>query len=122
MVDDSKGKKGALHWDQVALAIVGFTSFVLGVSVHSDRSNLAVVLVAFGLLLMLLAALLPRLQSATAKFGGAEFSLNLLPPNPSVSDRVLQQAMPSDAPGASAKDLRNAPAPPSGASGFSQAI
>jgi uncharacterized membrane protein YidH (DUF202 family) len=54
---------GKQRWglDQLALAVAGVAAFVLGTSVHRDRSNLAVALVGCGVLLLLLAALLPRL-------------------------------------------------------------
>jgi hypothetical protein len=117
------GARRGLRGDQVALAVVGLAAFVLGVSVHRDRANLAVALVAFGVLLMLLAAVLPRLQSISGSVAGTEFSLSLLPPTPSVSDRVLVQAPAAGiAPGMGPQDLRGAAAFTSGLAGFGEAI
>jgi hypothetical protein len=111
------------NWDQVGLAVAGVAAFVLGTSIHSDRSNLAVALVGLGVLLLLIAALLPRLQSISGKVAGTEFSVSLLPPNPAVSDQVLvQPAAAGTPPGTGSQDLRGAAAPTSGFSGFGEAI
>jgi hypothetical protein len=109
-------------WDRLMLVAAGLAAFVLGTSVHSDRSNLAVALVGCGVLLLLLAALLPRLQSISGKLPGAEFSLGLLPPSPSVSDQVLVRPLGEPGPGSRSEDLRGAAPFASGASGFGQAI
>jgi hypothetical protein len=107
-------------WDRLILVVAGIAAFVLGTSVHRDRSNLAVALVGCGVLLLLLAALLPRLQSISGKVPGAEFALGLLPPSPSVSDQVLVRPG-AGVPGAG-HDLRGAAPSGSGSSGFGQAL
>jgi hypothetical protein len=111
-----------MRWDQAGLAVAGIAAFVLGTSVHRDRSNLAVALVALGAFLLLIAALLPRLQSLSGKVAGTEFSVSLLPPTSAVSDRVLVQS--TGAPGAAGgHDLRGgATVAATGLSGFGEAI
>jgi hypothetical protein len=106
-------------WDRLILVVAGIAAFVLGTSVHRDRSNLAVALVGCGVLLLLLAAL-PRLQTISGRFLGAELALGLLPPSPSVSDQVLVRPI-AGGPGAG-HDLRGAAPSGSGFSGFGQAI
>jgi hypothetical protein len=102
------------------MAAVGTVAFALGASIHRDRSALAVALVGLGVMLIVLAAVLPSLESFTAKFGGSELSLvRRLPPIPSVSDDVLQQ--PGPGPGQSG-DLRGAAVLTSGLRGFGEAI
>jgi hypothetical protein len=86
-------------------------------SAHTRR--LAVALVGCGVLLLLLAAL-PRLQTISGRFLGAELALGLLPPSPSVSDQVLVRPI-AGGPGAG-HDLRGAAPSGSGFSGFGQAI
>jgi hypothetical protein len=107
-------------WDRLLLVAAGLAAFVLGTSVHRDRSNLAVALVGCGVLLLLFAALLPRLQSISGRVPGLEFALGLLPPSPSVSDQVLVRPA-AGGPGAG-HDVRGAAPSGSGSSGFGQAI
>jgi hypothetical protein len=108
--------------DQLALAVAGVVAFLLGTGVHRDRSDVAVALVGCGVALLLLAALLPRLQSISIKGAGAEVALGLLPPAPSVSDQVLVRPAAGAAPGAPPEDLRGAAPFRSGALGFGEAI
>jgi hypothetical protein len=103
--------------DQFTLIAFGAGVFVLGAIVNRDRSNLAVTLVALGVLLIVLATLLPRLKSISANLPGlGEISANLLPPAPSVSDRAL---VPSDFP---AGDLRGTSPYTSNAPDFQKAV
>lgn len=75
------------------LAAFGATVVILGATVDRGQGNLAVTLVGLGVLLIVLTALLPRLQSFSAKLPGlGEISANLVPPSPSVSDRGLAPA------------------------------
>jgi hypothetical protein len=101
------------------LAATGAVAFVLGVTVHSDHDNLAMTLVGVGALLVVLAALLPRLQTLSGKVGGVEWSVGLIPPPVVTDDREIAAAAPDGLPRV---DLRSAGAPPSGSAGFADAI
>src|SRR5438045_3452246 len=91
--------------------------FIFGAVVNRDRSNPAVTLVALGVLLVVLATLLPRLKSISAKLPGVgEISADLLPPASAVSDQALTQ------PGSPAADLRGADPYDSRKGAFQQAV
>jgi hypothetical protein len=101
------------------LAATGAVAFVLGVTVHSDHDNLAMTLVGVGALLVVIAVLLPRLQTLSGKVGGVEWTVGLTPPPTVTDDRNIAAARPDGLPQA---DLRSAGAPPSGSAGFAEAI
>jgi uncharacterized membrane protein YoaK (UPF0700 family) len=66
--------------EQLTLAVLGIAVFTLGATVNRDRSNLAVTLVALGVLLVFLATLLPRLKTITAKLpGDVEMRMSRVP-------------------------------------------
>lgn len=103
--------------EQLTLAVLGIVVFTLGATVNRDRSNLAVTLVALGVLLFFLAMLLPRLKTITAKLpGDVEISADLLPPSSAVSDQALTQ------PGSPAADLRGADPYDSRKAAFQEAV
>lgn len=111
--------KARTRWnvEQFTLVALGIAVFILGATVNRDRSNLAVTLVGLGVLLIVLAALLPRLKSISAKLPGiGEISADLLPPAPSVSDRAL---VPSSSAGG---DLRGASPYTSNAPDFEKVV
>jgi hypothetical protein len=115
-----RGRKA--RWDQLALALAGAAAFVMGATVHADRASLAVALVGIGAGLLLLAALLPRLQQISAKVAGSEFSLSLLPQARAVSDQILVQRPAGGPVGTSQQDLRGTATFASGLAGFGEAI
>lgn len=102
---------------QSALAAFGACVVIVGATVDRDRANLALALVGFGVLLVVLAVLLPRLESISAKLPGiGEVSANLTPAATSVSDRALAPA------GRPERDLRGTSPYTSNADDFRQAI
>jgi hypothetical protein len=115
---DPQPASGQRSGEQWALAVFGVISFVLGVSVHRDRQNLAVVLVGVGVLLLVIATLLPRIATLSGKVGGVEFAVGLVPSPTVTTDQSLANAKPPSGP----VDLRSAGAPPSGSAGFADAI
>src|ERR1700720_1808737 len=79
--------------EAAALGLVGAAMVLAGTLVNGDRAHLAVTLVALGVLLIVRAAVLPRLQSFSAKLPGlGEISASLMPPSTSVSDGALAPA------------------------------
>ena len=108
-----------IRWniEQFVLALLGPVVFILGVTVHRDRPNLAVVLVVLGVVMLVLATLLPRLKSLSANVPGfGEISVDLLPATSAVSDQAL-----ADPTGPMA-DLRGADPYDSRKSAFQQAV
>jgi hypothetical protein len=75
--EDGSDNQYSKRWrlDQIALLLAGVLSFALGATVHEDRSNLAIVLVGLGGLLIVVATLLPRLQSLSGKVAGSSSPL-----------------------------------------------
>jgi hypothetical protein len=103
--------------EQLTLAVFGIMVFSLGATVNRDRSNLAVTLVALGVVLVFLATLLPRLKTISAKLSGiGEITADLLPPSSAVSDQALTQ------PGSPAGDLRGADPYDSRKAAFQEAV
>jgi hypothetical protein len=121
MTASGSGTKNAhaFRLDQWMLAATGAVAFALGVTVHSKRDNLAMTLVGVGALLVVIAVLLPRLQTLSGKVGGVEWSVGLIPPPTVTDDRDLATATPN---GLAPMDLRSAGAPASGSAGFADAI
>ena len=103
--------------EQLTLAVLGIVVFTLGATINRDRSNLAVTLVALGVLLVFVATLLPRLKKISAKLpGDVEISADLLPPSSAVSDQPLTQ------PDSTAGDLRGADPYDSRKAAFQEAV
>lgn len=103
--------------EQLTLAVLGIVVFTLGATINRDRSNLAVTLVALGVLLVFLATLLPRLKKISAKLpGDVEINADLLPPSSAVSDQPLTQ------PDSTAGDLRGADPYNSRKAAFQEAV
>jgi hypothetical protein len=121
MADADDGDRSTRRWrlDQLVLAAAGLAAFALGVSVHKDRGNLAVVLVGLGGVLLVLSTFLPRIQTLSGKIAGVEFSVGLVEQPTVTTDRGLAAA--SAGGGLPPTDLRGAGAPPSGAAGFADA-
>lgn len=82
---------------QSALGAFGPIIVLVGATLDRDRPNLAVTLAGLGGLLIVLAVLLPRLESFRAKLPGiGEIPASLTPAAASVSDRPLAPAGRSD--------------------------
>jgi hypothetical protein len=105
--------------DQWLLAVAGVVAFSLGATYHKDRGNLAVTLVGLGVLLVVVAVILPRLQKLSGKIGGVELAVSLIPPLAVETDRGLATAAVDGLP---PTDLRSAGVPASGPTGFAEAI
>jgi hypothetical protein len=127
------GGERELEWrfDQLGLALAGTVAFGLGAWVHRDRQNLAVALVGLGTLLLVLSALLPRLQSFSAKGGGLELAIGLVPRPAIETDHRIATARAGDVTARQVTaefrtdlrtDLRNAGAPLSGPAGFAESL
>jgi len=95
---------------RVSLAVCGVAAFVLGVTVHANREPLAVALVGLGAVLLLVAVLLPWLQSLDANIAGVSLSLKLKESVTGASDAGFQDTPAGDLRGAapfdSGADLR----------------
>lgn len=103
--------------EQYALAVCGVAVFVVGASVHRNRASLAVALVVLGVVMFVLAILLPRLKSLSANVTGiGEISLALTPTTSAVSDQALAD------PTLPAADLRGADPHGSRKGAFQQAV
>jgi hypothetical protein len=118
-VVQSPGKRGDERWntEQFVLAVLGPVVFILGTTVHRDRPNLAVVLVVLGVVMLVLATLLPRLKSLSANVPGiGQISLDLSPTTSAVSDQALKD------PTGAKPDLRGADPYNSNSPAFEQAV
>jgi len=90
----------AVAIQRLVLAACGAASFVLGVTVRADRSSLAVALVGLGAALLLVAVLLPRIQSLDANVAGIGLSLHLADPVTGTSDERFRASVIGDLRGA----------------------
>lgn len=103
--------------EQYVLAGCGVVVFLVGALVHRDRTNLAVTLVVLGVVMFVLATLLPRLKSLSANVTGiGEISVALSPAASAVSDQALAD------PNVPTADLRGADPSDSRKSAFQQAV